>query len=215
MSMLIYGAHDAGWLSFYDFLGSKCGTRHLVEQLDGLVALARTAGWCIPCRDVCYVSERHNVLRRDDAGRMHCEDGPAVGYPDGYSLFFWHGTRVPAEWILNRESLTAAKALSWPNLEERRAACEILGWAKILRELNATVINEDHPRIGTLVEVDLPDSGKERFLRVECGTGREFALPVAPDVNTAFEANVSTYPQLAGLKLPVDVLRESMINART
>ena len=78
--------------------------------------------------------------------------------------------------------------------EERRAACEILGWANILRELDAKVINEDgDPEIGTLVEVDLPDIGKEKFLRVLCGTKREFALPVPPDMKTALQANAWTF----------------------
>jgi hypothetical protein len=91
--------------------------------------------------------------------------------------------------------LTAKTAITWPNIEQRRAACEIIGWAKILKELDAKVINkDDDPMIGTLLEVDLPDSGKERFIHVLCGTGREFAIPVPRDCgNTALAANAWTY----------------------
>ena len=33
-------------------------------------------------------------------------------------------------------------------------------------------------------EVTIPDVGREKFLKVICGTGREFALPVPPDMTT-------------------------------
>jgi hypothetical protein len=47
--------------------------------------------------------------------------------------------------------------------------------------------------IGTLLEVNLPDSGKERFLRVRCGTGRVFCLPVPREMKTALQSNAWTY----------------------
>jgi hypothetical protein len=70
-----------------------------------------------------------------------------------------------------------------------------VGWDKILRELKARVIDRDpNPQIGTLLEVVIPGvSWMERFLQVQCGTGRTFALPVPPNVQTAREANAWTY----------------------
>ena len=80
------------------------------------------------------------------------------------------------------------------HFEKRRAACEILGWDKILEELDARVIDHDtDPEIGDLLEVQIPDIGREKFLRVKCGTGRTFALPVPPEMSTALEANAWTY----------------------
>ena len=97
--------------------------------------------------------------------------------------------QIPAGWIETKRPLTASVALAERNIERRRAACEILGWAKILRDLNARTIDADKdPLIGTLVEVDLPDVGKARFLRVTCGTGREFAISVPPTTKTALAA---------------------------
>ena len=88
-------------------------------------------------------------------------------------------------------------------MEQRRAACEIIGWDNILNLLDAKIIDEDKdPMIGTLVEVNIPDIGREKFIRVLCGTGRSFALPVPPEMNTALEANAWTYD------LDGDVLRK-------
>jgi hypothetical protein len=142
----------------------------------------------------CIVSDFPEVLKIDDQNRAHGQDGPSHKWRDGWSLYHWHGVGVPEHWIMNKGSLTAKEAITWTNIEQRRAACEILGWAKILQELDAKVINEDgDPEIGTLVVVNLPDIGKEKFLRVLCGTGREFAIPVPPEMKTALEAQSWTW----------------------
>jgi hypothetical protein len=156
--------------------------------------LAQNAGWALPHKNICWVSERHNILRRDERGLLHDVAGPAVTFPDGWAIYAWHGTRIPAEWITGRKSLTAKTAITWRNIEQRRAAIEILGWNAILDELNARTIDADHdPQIGTLVEVDLPDlSRPSRFLRVTCGTGREFAIGVPAEIDTAIAAQAWT-----------------------
>jgi hypothetical protein len=115
-------------------------------------------------------------------------------YRDGWSLWNWHGVAVPQEWIEDRKSLTPQIALSEPNVEKRRAACDIVGWAKILREMNAKTIDRDEdPQIGELIEVNLPDNGPQKFLRVLCGTGREFAIPMPKEIKTALQGNAWSY----------------------
>jgi hypothetical protein len=142
----------------------------------------------------CIVSDFPTVLKMDDQNRAHGQDGPSHRWADGFELYHWHGVRIPNEWIKTPGHLTAKMAITWQNIEQRRAACEILGWVKVLDELGAKVVDEDaDPEIGTLLEVVLPDAGKEKFLRVQCGTGRTFALPVPPEMKTAMEANAWTY----------------------
>lgn len=85
-------------------------------------------------------------------------------------------------------------ALTWENIEQRRAAAEIVGWHRVLEQLDARTIDEDvDPQVGRLVEVDLPDADRERFVVVQCGTGRTFALPVPPTMQTALGDDISTY----------------------
>ena len=66
-------------------------------------------------------------------------------------------------------------------------------WERIIRELGHRVIDRDaDDMIGELVEVDIPHVGREKFLRVLCGTGRRYALAVPPEMRTAIEANAWT-----------------------
>jgi hypothetical protein len=193
ISSMIYGSHDASWLSYYDYFREVCDIREC-DPLEGLIELAKSSGWACVYDEMVVLQHRPVKILMDDQKRLHGENGPAIEYRDGYAIYSWHGVRIPAEWIENKSALTAEIALTWANIEQRRAACEILGWANILKTLNATVIEADEdPEIGTLVEVEIPEIGREKFLRVRCGTGREFALPVPPDMKTALQANAWTF----------------------
>jgi len=193
VSDMIYRSHDASWLAFYEYFRNVLKIKDC-EKLDGITELAKYCGWLNVYEDTVVFQDRPEVIKFDDRNLLHCEDGPAICYRDGYSVFAWHGVRIPAEWITNKAGLAPETALNWENVEQRRCACEIIGWATILRKLDASVIDcDDDPMIGTLVEVTIPDIGREKFLKVRCGTGREFALPVPPEMKTALDANAWTY----------------------
>ena len=193
LSEMSYGSQDAGWLSFYNFFQEVVGLE-CTNKLQGLMDLSKETGWVSFYDDTVVFQHRPEAIKFDDQNRLHCEDGPAIRYRDGYSVYSWHGTRIPAEWIEKKSELTAKTALTWENIEQRRCACEIIGWATILSELDSTILDSDvDPMIGNLLEVDIPDIGREKFLQVLCGTGRTFAIPVPPECKTALEANAWSY----------------------
>ncbi|WP_139247697.1 DUF6745 domain-containing protein [Hyphomicrobium sp. CS1GBMeth3] len=183
------GAFWAGWGAYISFMRDVLGWRgDTLDKFEIDEALIKSCGWVWWHEDVLAISDRPSEINRDEQGRLHNQHGPSIAYRDGWALYHWHGVAIPAEWITDPSTLTAAVALSQSNVELRRAACEMLGWATILRDLNARAIDADSdPLIGTLVEVDLPDV-KARFLRVTCGTGREFAICVPPSTRTALAA---------------------------
>ncbi|NJN63541.1 MAG: hypothetical protein HC882_00810, partial [Acidobacteria bacterium] len=151
-------------------------------------------GWWWPHRDYVIVCDRPTRLERDDRGRLHSGDGPAIAWEDGWGVYSWHGTRVPREWIESRDTLTPETVLHHRDMEQRRAGCEILGWNRILASLPHRVIDADaDPEIGTLIEIDLPDSPGERFVRARCGTGRWIYYGAPPEACTALEACAASY----------------------
>ena len=197
MSSGIWGGagEDKGAAAFICFLRDVCGWDSRVLKRFKIFEDLFQSCWCVWWTDdVVAISDRPLEIQRDDVGRLHNEIGPSVVFRDGWSLHHWHGVLVPSEWIRDRSSLTPLIALTQENIEQRRAACEILGWAKVLGQLDATLIDhDDDPMIGDLLEVNLPDFGNAKFLKVVCGTGRTFALPVPPESRTALEANAWTY----------------------
>ena len=153
--------------------------------------LRDNAGWVMPYENICFISERPTEQNFDQRQLLHCETGPAIIYPDGFSIYAWRGTVFPKAWLETKPS--ASEALQWTNTEQRRVACEIVGWDTILNELDADIIDKDNdPEVGEVISVNIPGIGQENFLRVRCGTGRKFALPVPPNMETARQANAWT-----------------------
>ena len=182
-----YGSQDASWVAYYDFFNRHFG---LAPEIEGLVAVAKTCGWVWPYDKLAVISARPLEIHMDRNNTLHHESGPAVSYLDGTEIHSWHGVRVKKEWIENPQNIPAKEILTHENLEERRAGMEIIGWDKLLDMVDAKPIDEDpDPLIGTLFSVDLPDlSGRQRMVRYQCGTGRTFAQPVPPHINSVLEA---------------------------
>lgn len=100
------GADEVSQLAVYEYLSDAKGWDE-AAPLRGLSLVARSAGWLAPYANVCWVSERPDTLNTDAAGRLHCVDGPALRYPDGWSYFAWKGVEVPAWIIEHPERITA------------------------------------------------------------------------------------------------------------
>ena len=179
--------YNVGYCSWADYFNEVCAVaidRNFLEMTE-------SCGFYWTLDGICFASERPSEINLDNEGRLHSEAGMSIRYAGtGWGLFHWHGTQVPGEWITDRAKLTPTVALKQENVELRRAACEILGWANVLRDLQAKTIDADNdPEIGELVEVKLPDLAvKAKFLRVRCGTGREFAIGIPPHITKALDA---------------------------
>jgi len=192
------GNQWSGWDSYLTFFRDvvKLGESHGVDysKYNHWATLAEHSGPRYVHPEFCIISDRPELLTVDEQNRPHGESGPFCRWRDGSALYAWHGTYVPAHWIEHKDKLDPKTALTHENLEQRRAACEIIGWSKVLAACGAKVIDEDKdPEIGTLLEADLPDSPGSRFLRVKCGTGRDFVLAVPAEMTTALDANSWTY----------------------
>jgi hypothetical protein len=154
-------------------------------------------GFRVMHEEFCIVCDRPEVLLVDDQNRPHCENGPSHRWRDGWSLYHWHGVRVPDHWIENKDRLSAAEVLREKNVETRMAGCQIIGWAKVADQLDRRVIDGDPATdIGALVELTLPGlPNPGRFLMAQCprnGTICE-GVPYVSDIdglpiNTAIAA---------------------------
>ena len=180
-------------LSFepFRFFYGTTGKAPPTHMQSGFFELMQHSGWVMPYENICFISERHSQIYLDERGRLHSETRPAIAYPDGFSVHAWNGMIFPEEWLVAKPS--ESDAINMRNGEHRRIACEMVGWHTILNELEAVTIDkDDDAEIGELVEVSIRYE-TQKFLRVTCGTGRNFAIPVPPNMRTAREANAWTW----------------------
>ena len=195
---ICWGQHDAGLFAFYDFFREVGGVIEETNDVVPHMMVAQAAGWWLPSRDICWVVERPMDLHLDEEGRMHNEEGPALEYPDGWSMFLWHGITVPEDIIMDRKSITAKRIFGESNAEVRRAMVSLFGMDKWIEESGAKKMQED--KYGELFEVDFEGNGRpERFVRVVNGTPdpdgskKLFVIPVLPEHTTAHQAVAWTF----------------------
>jgi len=187
-----YGQHDASWLSFYDFMGQVVGLTEEVKELDALIRLAQTCGWVWFYDQEAFACERTSMLKLDDQGNLHCEDGPACEYPDGFSLFAYHGTLVPDWVILHHDQITLKKIKAEENAEVRRVMREIYGEGRYLEDIGAKLIDADVE--GAIVgsaprALQEDDEGRRFVVWTDGSTGRVYHNEVPPNTKTCAEAH--------------------------
>lgn len=186
-----YGQHSAGWLAFYDYF-DNIGLEGM-EPIRGLVQVAQNAGWWWVFDEVAIISERMSSLHRDDQNRLHNTSGPAITYPDGWSLYFYHGIRVPEWLIMEPHLVTADKIKTEDNAELRRVMIAILGLDKWIIQGGFKAKHTDKRG-----ELYADDEGRQ-VVKVICSTkGESYFLPVPPEMETAEQAVAWTFNKTPG-----------------
>ena len=203
----VWGPHDANWLGFYNFFREVCHLVDQTEKLVGLQILAQTAGWALPHQNICWVSERHNILARDERGRLHSLVGPACAYPDGWAIYAIHGVRVPQAIIERPQDISVTTIEKETNAEVRRVLidryrydAEIKGAAAYIRDSGGKRLDHDES-FGTLWKRDV--NGDEPIVMLEVinstrepnGRFKHYFLRVPPTITKAHEAAAWTFNQ--------------------
>ena len=155
--------------------------------------------------EFCMVSDFPERLLVDDRNRPHCADGPSHRWRDGWSLYHWHGVRVPQQVIEAPETLTVAQIQAERNAEVRRVMMERYGWERYAKASGAMMVHRDD--YGTLWA--LPRPGQDPLLCVEVvnatmepdGTFKHYWLAVRPGCTTALEAVASTFRTADGTRM--------------
>ncbi|RPK88491.1 MULTISPECIES: DUF6745 domain-containing protein [Streptomyces] len=184
----VLGQHDAAWLAAFDGRG---------DRLTGLAEVARNAGWWWPYENVVVISERPDVLHRDEAGRLDHGEGPALAYGDGFALHAWRGMPVPAAFLAELSSLTPERIRAEENAELRRVMLEYYGYDRYLTESGAEPVHRDETGILWRIALD----GDEDVVMVEVvnstpepdGTHRTYWLRVPPATRTAKDGVAWTF----------------------
>ncbi|MEV0247624.1 DUF6745 domain-containing protein [Nocardia sp. NPDC050712] len=193
----VLGQHDAPWLAAFDG----------AESLAGLAQVARSAGWWWPFEHAVVLCERPLHLERDEAGRLHSGEGPALAFPDGFALYSWSGMPVPAGFLSELSTLTPQRIREEENAELRRVMLEYFGYDRYLAESAAEPVHRDET--GILWRIPLPDD--EDVVMVEVvnstaepdGSFKTYWLRVPPSTRTAkqgvawtFELDAASYEPL-------------------
>jgi len=179
-----------------------------LRQQNPWATLARSCGWWWPRDHVCVLAERMSAIHTepipdgDGQLRLHSADGPAIEYPDGWTVHVWHGTRVPS-WVI--EEPTVDRIAAETNVEVRRCAIEKIGWAAFIDQAGLRFVSCAADPGNPGAELRLYDLPYERWgastrllLAVNGsverdGTRRRYGLRVPPWFDDPLDAAGWTY----------------------
>lgn len=193
--------------------------RHIgVTNIDiyrGVEQIGKNAYWAFIYDYFAVLVERPNRLERDQLGRLHNPTGAAMSWADGFSIYCWHGVRVPSDlietgWDYNR-------ILQEKNTEIRRCAIERLGWDEFIKSAGLKPVGESLPDPGnqdqTLTLYDIPRQIFGTDIRIlmctngsveRDGTRRRYGLTVPATMKDPISAAAWTY----------DLTREQYLSAQ-
>ena len=196
-----WGQHESYWIVFYLFCRDILGVKYVAKrshQLDMWRDIAQSCCWWWCYENYVVISERPIVCRMtEQEGRLHCEDGPALAFADGYSLFRWHGVAVPEELICHPETISVARIDGETNAEVRRVMLERYGESRYLADSGAMPVHTDG--YGTLFRKEIPDDEPIVMVRVinstpeKDGQRKTYMLRVPPTIETAHAAVAWTF----------------------
>ena len=91
-----------GDLAYYKFFAIECNLESSKTVIP-MAELCKYVNWWYPFDEVCILSERPNVISVNEKGELHNENGPALQYPDGYSVYALNGVQVSMETVNNKK----------------------------------------------------------------------------------------------------------------
>jgi hypothetical protein len=142
-------------------------------------------------------------LKVDNLNRMHCDDGPAIEFPDGWKVWAVEGIAVDEQTVMRPETLTPRQIRQQRNIEVRRVMTERLTLKRYLELDGAVVIAEDTDSLGLPRRLWRSPNGRaqEVLVAVEVqnstlepdGTRRTYMLRVPPATRTPVEGVAWTF----------------------
>jgi len=160
-----------------------------------------------------YVYETNKILlvkrpfyiKKDSRNRLHCDDGPAIKFEDGFSYYYLHNVPVEKHIVMSPWKITAEEIQLTRNAEIKRVMIEKFashwGYGKFLKDIGAHKRHED--RYGILWEVWDSNSWRDEpaYCMVEVvnstpepdGSFNRYYLKVPPGIRTAKEAVAWTF----------------------
>jgi len=185
----VYGQHDASWLGFYDYFYNELNLKSQTKKLNGLWLIAKNANWFLPHKNICWISERHDICKLKD-GKIHSINSPAIHYLDGFEIYALNGVRLPKEIVMTpAEKIDPKIILTEKNAEIRRELVRKIGIERVIYKLGAKSLDKSGDGIYELLSINLGDERYRPYLKMRNPSIQTWHIEgVAPNIRTVEEA---------------------------
>ncbi|MGK7929800.1 MAG: DUF6745 domain-containing protein [Spirulina sp.] len=189
----IAGRLGAVWGGYLDFCISVLNCIHNTQLWELYQGLAIECEYVFPYENVCFVCDRPRTLSFDSENRLHAEEKPAIEFADGFSVYAYHGVRLPEKYgKLPPSQWRSQWILSEENAEIRRTLIQGIGYTRICQELQAVALDTWQEYSLLKIDIEFDEELEEEpiyLLKMTCpSTGHIHVLRVPPNMNSAREA---------------------------
>ena len=141
------------WISFFKYF-ERIGVlkNELFKNYSDLFISANIYEWA-KLEDRAVVCRKPLYIKRDEQGRLHSTNTPAVEWVNGDKHYFVKGIEVPDLWIEDKVTLEDIKTAS--NAELRRIAMELYGYKEYVIDIGAKKVSSDE--WGELYRVEIEE----------------------------------------------------------
>ena len=141
------------WISFFKYF-ERIGVlqNDLFKKYSDLFIDSNIYEWA-KLEDRAIICRKPKYIKRDEQGRLHCTNGPAVEWINGDVHYFVKGIEVPESWI--KEKVTLDDIQNASNAELRRIAMELYGYKEYMINSGAKKIASDE--WGELYKLEVKD----------------------------------------------------------
>jgi hypothetical protein len=205
-----WGQQESYWIAFYKFAEEVLGVKYEKEEdLELWSQIAQSCGWWWPYKDVCIISERPKEVNWETTRaqpRLHKDDGPAINFRDGYSVWCLEGMLLDKKIVETPHELTIEEIDKEENVERRRVMLERYGIERYLKESGTEFVCQD--RFGKLYRREFNNDEDLVVVRVTNstpepdGTIKDYFLRVPSEMKTPQEAVAWTFDVLPENYLP-------------
>ena len=133
---------DFGWTAFYDFF-KEIGIIYNSNFEKWLEYCEVGIFYSIQYKGVCAICPGPKYVKRNDSQAMHCEDGFAIEWADGYGIYVLDGIRFDRKgqdqlyWKIVKHKLTLPEILAIEDIDQRAIALKYCNAEAIISDLVA------------------------------------------------------------------------------
>ena len=129
------------WIAFFKYF-EEIGILKddFFKEYSDLFVKANIYEWA-KFEDRAIIVRKPKYIKKDEQGRLHCNDGACLEWLNGDKHYFVKGIEVPESWIENKVTLDNIQECD--NAELRRIAMELYGYKEYVLDTGAKQIAKD------------------------------------------------------------------------
>lgn len=187
---------DYGWIAFYDFF-TRIGVIDNPDFQEYKKLIETGVYDQIQFDEACILIPLPNTISRDERAELHCADGPAIEWENGFKRYFWHGHKVTQKLIETPEKITRKEIVGEKNAETRRAMMEKMGPELFANAIGTVEIDEGSDGINPAKLLRSKESDSDigdhlYFLKlVDSSTDRIYFMNIDPEVGRQEDAETA------------------------